>query len=74
MNLQLMEAEMARASIFMLAISIALTVLAIWITYLVIKNAVRDGISESGLVEALRYRPPAKQSAPGTTMPEMKAD
>ncbi len=29
--------------------------LGLWITYLIIKNAIRDGIRESGLLEEIRH-------------------
>ncbi len=43
------EEAMVRAALFQLAIGVAVTILMFWLTYLVIKAGVRDGIRESGL-------------------------
>lgn len=43
------EEAMLRAALFQLAVAIAITILMFWLTYLVIKAGVRDGIRESGL-------------------------
>lgn len=43
------EIEMTRALLFELAVLLIALMLSIWITYLVIKNAIRDGINESRL-------------------------
>lgn len=77
MNLQALETEMTRQMIFLFAASTILTAIGIWITYLIIKLAIRDGIKESGLIEALRYRPQNTGAAPeraNFVLPEMRAD
>ncbi|MBX3655213.1 MAG: hypothetical protein KF686_13600 [Ramlibacter sp.] len=45
-------------AIFLLVISIAGYVITLWIAYLVIKMAIRDGIRESGLVSAIKSETP----------------
>jgi hypothetical protein len=77
MNMQAIEAEMARQMIFMIAVSVIASAIGLWITYLVIKAAIRDGIKESGLAEALRYRPQSTTPPPvrsGFVLPDMRAD
>jgi hypothetical protein len=70
MNLQAMQLEMARLVLFSIALSALGFAITMWVLYLVIKNAVRDGIKESGLVQAqARIRP-----APTTGIPDMRAD
>lgn len=46
-DLQKLEAEMARAVIFEIAISIIILIVLFWATYWVIKAGVRDGIREA---------------------------
>lgn len=46
-DLQQLEAEMARAVIFQIAVSIIILILLFWATYWVIKAGVRDGIREA---------------------------
>ena len=77
MNLQALEAEMIRATVFMFAVSVLATAIGLWITYLVIKLAIRDGIKESGLIEALRYKPQSTKTSPERSsfvLPDMRAD
>lgn len=46
-NLQQLEAQMVRAAIFEIAISIIVLIVLFWATYWVIKAGVRDGIKEA---------------------------
>jgi hypothetical protein len=71
MNLHTLEVEMARQAIFLFAVSILVTAICLWLTYLLIKLAIRDGIKESGLIEALRQRRTTTAKAEETTsLPE----
>lgn len=45
-----------RAALFWAALGVIGTVISIWITYAVLKAAIRDGIRESGLLESLVQR------------------
>jgi nitrogen fixation-related uncharacterized protein len=49
-----MEEMLLGVVIFWIAISILITAVGLWITYWLIKVAIRDGIKESGLVDAIR--------------------
>jgi hypothetical protein len=53
MDIQVQEAFF-RAAVFWVAISILVSALGFWFTYWLIKVAIRDGIKESGLVDAIR--------------------
>jgi nitrogen fixation-related uncharacterized protein len=53
MQIQL-EEMLLGVVIFWIAISILITAVGLWITYWLIKVAIRDGIKESGLVDAIR--------------------
>lgn len=46
-DLQQLEAEMVRALLFQLSISLIVLILLFWATYWVIKAGVRDGIREA---------------------------
>lgn len=59
-NLQRINDAMIRAALFELAIGIAVIIVMCWLTYVVFKAAIRDGIRESGLGERMS----AKQMAP----------
>ena len=48
-NLQAINEGMFRAALFGLAVSIIGFIAGIWMTYAVLKAAIRDGIKESGL-------------------------
>ena len=69
MDWKAIENELLRFQIWVAAISFIATVAWIWISYIVIKNGIRDGIKESGLLEVLRYRPP-----PRSDLPDIRAD
>lgn len=49
MNLHSLEVELTRVALFWFAVNLVALIVGIWITYLVIKNAIRDGINESRL-------------------------
>lgn len=54
MDVKAFEMAMAREMLFGLAVGLLALILSIWITYLVIKNAIRDGINESRLGDKWR--------------------
>ncbi|MGB6101704.1 MAG: hypothetical protein WBG44_12650 [Comamonas sp.] len=54
MNTNAIQTELTRVALFELAIGLILLIALIWISYVLMKNAIRDGIRESGLIEALR--------------------
>lgn len=56
MNIAAIEAELLRLQIFWAAISVLGLMFSMWILYLVVKAAIRDGIKESGLVETWQSR------------------
>lgn len=62
---------LARALIFWAAAGLLATLIGMWITYLVIKAAIRDGIKESGLVDAIRRQRPIET---GGALPRMRAE
>lgn len=74
MNLNALEAAMARQALFELAIAFVLLIGIFWVMYVLTKAAIRDGIKEglreSGLVNAI-----ARSGAPSTAagLPDMRA-
>lgn len=76
MNLQALQAEFQRQAIFELAIFLILTMVGFWITYIVIKTAIRDGINESNLVNSWSKTAEAakEREAISRALPDMKAD
>ncbi len=54
MDVKAFEMAMAREMLFGLAVGLLALILSIWVTYLVIKNAIRDGINESRLGDKWR--------------------
>ena len=72
MDVKALEMAMAREMLFGLAVGLLALILSIWITYLVIKNAIRDGINESRLGDKWRASVASAQSM--EDMPDMKAE
>ena len=72
MDVKALEMAMAREMLFGLAVGLIALILSIWITYLVIKNAIRDGINESRLGDKWRASVASAQSM--EDMPDMKAE
>lgn len=74
-----MEIELQRQALISLVVLALLFAISMWILYLVIKAAIRDGIRESGLVDVRRSswrRAVENASHPDTVsqMPDMRAD
>lgn len=76
MNLQALETEMQRAAIFELAIFLIALMIGLWLTYLVIKHAIRDGINESDLVNSWQKTARSALEAEANTrhIPDVKPD
>jgi hypothetical protein len=76
--LRTLEMELQRQALISLLVLIVLFAVTMWVLYLVIKAAIRDGIRESGLLEMRRSSRPPIQAAvvPETvpTMPDMRAE
>ena len=72
MDVKAFEMAMAREMLFGLVVGLIALILSIWITYLVIKNAIRDGINESRLGDKWRASVASAQSM--EDMPDMKAE
>lgn len=71
MNVSAVQNEMARLSVWFFAVELIVLIVALFLLYLVIKSAVRDGIKESGLVDAMwAMKPPPEKTA----LPPMKAE
>lgn len=68
------ELEMQRQAIFALAVAAILFIVGAWVTYLVVKAAIRDGIKESGLVESWDTTARKARTEGETTLPEMRAE
>lgn len=71
MNLQAVELELTRYMLFSVAVSVLGFMITMWVLYMVIKNAIRDGIRESGLVQTWAE---SVASVGGPFAPGTKAD
>lgn len=72
MDVKAFEMAMAREMLFELAVGLIALILSIWITYLVIKNAIRDGINESRLGD--KWRASVVNAEAMKDMPDMRAE
>jgi hypothetical protein len=77
--LNALQAEIQRQVLIAMLISAVCFVVTMWVLYIVIKAAIRDGIQESGLIEGRRasWNSAVKAaSGPDTVphIPEMRAD
>lgn len=52
MNLHAFEMQMQRLVLLEIAVGIIAILITAWISYVVLKAAIRDGIKESGLVDS----------------------
>lgn len=68
-----LDTQFIRFYIFWTAATLIATMLGVWVSYLIIKNAVRDGIRESGLLDALR-RERAPERSRTESLPRMTID
>lgn len=76
MNLNALEIELTRQAIFFFCIYVICLAIGFWITYLMIKAAVREGIRESGLLDRWQHsiRKSNAQSDTSVHLPDMRAD
>jgi hypothetical protein len=77
--LNALQAEIQRQVLIAMLFSVVCFVVTMWVLYMVIKAAIRDGIQESGLIESRRasWSSAVKAaSGPDTVphIPEMRAD
>jgi len=73
MNTTKLADEIARLTIFWIVLELGALLIGLWLMYVVIKAAIRDGIKESGIVETMRYRP--RPPAPTEkSLPDFRAD
>lgn len=72
-----MQADAGRQAVFALAVLLVITIAAFVATYYVIRAAIRDGIRDSGLIEATRKRtaaPATEGNAPDALLKGMRAE
>ena len=72
MDVRAFEIAIAREMLFGLAVGLIALILSIWITYLVIKNAIRDGINESRLGD--KWQASVVNAEAMKNMPDMRAE
>lgn len=69
------NAQITGLVIWWIVLTLISTTAACWVAYMVIKHAIRDGIEESGLVQALKgLKAPIQPSGQATGLPDMRAD
>ncbi len=68
------DVAMTRAMLFELAVLLIVLMLTIWISYLVLKNAIRDGINESKLGDRWRPTPERNPTSKAADLPDMRAE
>lgn len=72
LNLRALEAEMNRQMIFWAAIELIAIIVFFWVLYVVIKNAIRDGINESRLGD--RWTRAVVRSQNTAELPDIRAE
>lgn len=72
MNIKAFELELTRLAVFWGAIELIAFMATMWVLYVVIKSAVRDGIKESGLVR--NWATTVQSARDKTNLPDMRAD
>lgn len=70
MNFAKMQLELDRLVFISFVAELIAFLIAMWVLYMVIKAAVRDGLRESGLVEALRRRSVIPKPEDAAALPE----
>lgn len=71
MNFKTMQMELDRYAAWVLAVELIALIVFLFLLYLVIKAAVRDGIKDSGITDAIRsLRTPIEE----LKLPPMKAE
>jgi hypothetical protein len=56
MDINVFQGELLRLQIFWVATSLITFMITMWVLYLVVKAAVRDGINESAMVDTWKSR------------------
>lgn len=74
MRMNDLEVMAARALIFELAVLVLALALTIWISYLILKHAIKNGINESVLGDRRPIAPAARQDSTAAPLPDMRAD
>lgn len=73
-QLRALEAELLRAQLFMTGLAILFIAVVLVLCYFVIRYAIRDGIRDSGLLEARARQSAAVATSRVTDLPDMRAD
>ncbi|NPC57018.1 hypothetical protein [Caenimonas soli] len=66
MNVQAFQLELTRMLLWYLGLSLVGFIATMWVLYIVVKSAIRDGINESGLVGNWRRTAAATAIQPDT--------
>lgn len=74
MNLHALQAEMQRQALFELGVLLIVLAIACWITYAILKAAIRDGIRESGLVDTWATAVRRSNAEETKNLPDMRAE
>jgi hypothetical protein len=74
MDLGAFNAKLTQLTIFWTAVEIAVFICVMFALYFVVKAAVRDGVRESGLLEALKRSAKLQNSDVAAKLPDMRAD
>jgi hypothetical protein len=72
MDIRAFEIEMTRLALFYAAASLIGFLVSMWVLYIVIKSAVRDGLRESGLVHT--WARAAARATEKSSLPDMRAE
>lgn len=62
MNMNAFNAQMNQFFFWVTVAEVIAAAVGLWLLYWVTKSAIRDGIKESGLIDALRAPPPPARS------------
>jgi hypothetical protein len=68
------QTQLVRLGLFALAIDLIAFIVGMFVLYLVIKAAIRDGIQESGLIERLQGAIVKSGKESSSSLPYMRAD
>ena len=69
LGMKALELELTRLAIWWVAVSLVGYILGMWVLYIVIKSAIRDGIQESGLVRTWSRTVAEQQDTHPTPLP-----
>lgn len=77
MNFETLQIELTRIAIWAIAAQVVAFLATMFVLYLVIKSAIRDGINESKMGDTWRWHVSASAAAPhegAKDLPPMRAD